>query len=68
MKNNIVSKNTVNWKVLLVLLVMTKTILWTSQDTRFSKTAKNEEFFLILFTKTIKKRFYSIKIEIPCRN
>ena len=32
--NAIVSKSIINWKVLLVILVMTTAILWTLQDTR----------------------------------
>ena len=35
--NAIVSKSIINYRVLLVLLVMTATILWTPQDTGFSK-------------------------------
>ena len=35
--NAIVSKSIINYRVLLVLLVITATILWTPQDTGFSK-------------------------------
>ena len=53
--------------LLLVLLVLKTTILWTPQDTRSLKTANEVKVLKILFTKTMKKRFYSIKHRIPNR-
>ena len=43
--NVIVSRSIINWKVLLVLLVMTTTILWTPQDTRSSKNRQRGKSF-----------------------
>ena len=43
--NAIVSRSIINWKVLLVLLVMTVTILWTPQDTRSSKNRQRGKSF-----------------------
>ena len=44
-KNAIVSKSIINWKVLLYLLMITTTILWTPQDTRSSKNRQRGKSF-----------------------
>ena len=43
--NAIVLRSIINWKVLLVLLVMTTAILWTPQDTRSSKNRQRVKSF-----------------------
>ena len=43
--NAIVSKSVINWKVLLVLLVMTTTLLCTPNDTRASKNRQRGKSF-----------------------
>ena len=43
--NTIILKNAINWKKLLVLLMMTTTILWTPQETHSSKKCKQGKSF-----------------------
>ena len=45
LNNAIVWRSIINWKVLLILLVMATTILWTAQDTRSSKSRQRGKCF-----------------------
>ena len=54
--NAIASRSINNWKVLLVLLVMTATILWTPQETRSSKTRQRGKSFSNLIYKNAEEK------------
>ena len=54
--NATILKSIIRWKVSLVLLVMTTTILWTTQDTRSSKTRQRSKSFSNFIYKITKEK------------